>query len=244
MAVRPSFPSCFFVPFVVNCCFWVDTYSMQGKTLETLRWERVPTAPVVPAGTLHLWKIETPNADTPCSAALQDLLSPVERERMGRLRLALHRRRYLHAQAGLRKILASYLDCRPEKLVFLRGHVGKPYIEDTPLHFNLTTSADLALVGVSLDIPLGIDCEQVAAPEPERHERFYLAWTALEADVKADGRGLFRQPIDPAAAPPEVRHCIPESGFVAAVARAHLPAVAEWRAMVLASTGGAAEDTG
>jgi 4'-phosphopantetheinyl transferase len=240
---------------------------MQTKTLETLRWERVPNAPALQAGALHLWKIDARNADTPCSAELQDLLSPVERERMGRLQLALHRRRYLHAQAGLRKILASYLDCRPEKLVFLRGHVGKPYIEDTPLHFNLTTSADLALVGVSLDIPLGVDCEQVcpraevegvarrmfppevaehvmAAPEPERHERFYLAWTALEAVVKADGRGLFRQPIDPAAAPPEVRHCIPGPGVVAAVARARLPAVAEWRAMVLAPTGGEAEDRG
>jgi 4'-phosphopantetheinyl transferase len=65
------------------------------------------------------------------------------------------------------------------------------------------------------DAALGVDCEWIrpranlptiarrlfepatvaaleAAPESERLERFHIAWTALEADVKCDGRGLFR----------------------------------------------------
>ncbi len=151
------------------------------------------------------------------------------------------------------------MDRRPEELVFLRGGAGKPYLKDNPLHFNLTTSADLALLGVSLAEPVGVDCEQlrprvevdgvarrmfpaevaegvIAAPHAERLELFYRAWTALEADVKSDGRGLFRRQADPAVDAPRIDHCVPEPGFIAAVARVRLPPVEQWRALMLDGT--------
>jgi 4'-phosphopantetheinyl transferase len=69
-------------------------------------------------------------------------------------------------------------------------------------------------------------------PEPRRLEAFYRAWTALEADVKADGRGLFRPRAGPAI-PPQVMHCIPAPGHIAAVARAALPPLDTWVALEL-----------
>jgi 4'-phosphopantetheinyl transferase len=233
---------------------------MQGfAEIHTLEWDQVHRAPILRGGDLHLWKIATAGQGAPPADDLWCLLSDPEQERAARLRLTLHRERYLRAQGGLRKILASYLDRQPERLVFLRGSAGKPYLEDTPLHFNLTTSGDVALLGVSLQEPVGVDCEHmrprtelegvarrmfppavaelvIAAPYPERLGHFYLAWTALEADVKSDGRGLFGPKSEPAGDAPQIHHCIPEPGFVAAVARAQLPSVQQWRALMLEGT--------
>jgi 4'-phosphopantetheinyl transferase len=227
--------------------------------IHALEWDKVDRAPTLRPWDLHLWKIATARQDAPPADALWCLLSDAERERAARLRLALHRERYLRAQGGLRRILASYLDRQPETLVFLRGSAGKPYLEETPLHFNLTTSGDLALLGVSLQEPVGVDCEHVrprtelegvarrmfppavaelviAAPSPERLGHFYRAWTALEADVKSDGRGLFGRKCGPAGDAPQIQHCIPQPGFVAAVARVRLPSVQQWRALMLEGT--------
>jgi 4'-phosphopantetheinyl transferase len=118
------------------------------------------------------------------------------------------------------------------------------------VQFNLTTSDDLALAAISRDLPVGIDCEQLRsrpgldaiarrmfppeeakriaeAPEDERLLRFTLAWTALEAGVKADGRGLFRRRDHPPMPALRIVHCTPQEGFVAAVARAELPRIGE-----------------
>jgi 4'-phosphopantetheinyl transferase len=227
--------------------------------IPALRWDAVDRAPTLHPGDLHLWKIATAGQGRPPADDLWALLSDAERERAARLRLNLHRERYLRAQSGLRRILASYVGCAPDAIVFLRGGAGKPYLEDTPLHFNLTTSGDLALLGVSLQEPVGVDCEHVrprselegvarrmfppmvaerviAAPYPERLGHFYRAWTALEADVKSDGRGLFGRKNDPVGDLPQIDHCIPEPGFLAAVARVRLPSVQHWRALVLEGT--------
>lgn len=173
-----------------------------------------------------------------------------------------YRARYVRAQAGLRRVLSLYLDAPPRSIRFDHGLAGKPALppEHPPISFNLTTAGDLALVGISFGrgpgAELGVDCERIrprrdlaaiaermfeaevaralrAARESERLARFYLAWTALEADAKADGRGLFRS-REPGARPPTVAHCIPEAGYVAAVARQALPLVAHWCAYDLA----------
>lgn len=231
--------------------------SMLQLPLQTLTWAPVRSAPALAGADLHLWKIPTGCGGAPVGD-LWALLSKAERERAGRLRLTAHRERYLRAQGGLRRILASYLDLSPDVIVFQRSGHGKPYLAGAPppFHFNLTTSHGLALVGVSLRLPLGVDCEHLrtcsemsgiarrmfaqevadqvmAAAEPERRERFYRAWTALEAAVKADGLGLFRRNgIAPA---PEFRidHCVPHAGYIAAVARVDLPPVSRWHTLVM-----------
>ena len=68
-----------------------------------------------------------------------------------------------------------------------------------------------------------------ASPEDARLAAFYRAWTALEADAKCDGRGLFR-PRAADALHPHIRHCTPETGYIAALASPRLPQPSDWRA--------------
>ena len=153
--------------------------------------------------------------------------------------------------------MSGYLKLEPQAILFEYSDAGKPHLEgaSSGLDFNLTTSGALALVALSLEGPVGIDCEQVrdctnviaiarrmftrkaasriakAAPE-NRMEQFFVAWTALEAKVKADGRGLFGGG-EPAVL--QVRHCAPEPGFIAAVARGRLPPAEEWATLELST---------
>jgi 4'-phosphopantetheinyl transferase len=118
------------------------------------------------------------------------------------------------------------------------------------LEFNLTGSHDLALVAIAVGHPVGVDCELIrpcsellgiarrmfppdiadgvaCTPEAARLAAFYAAWTDLEARVKADGRGLFG-PRDPDALPLTAAHCVPQAGYLAAVARHGLPPTNAW----------------
>lgn len=203
---------------------------------------------------LHLWRIDTGEGGMDLEMA-RTLLSEVQRARVEALRHETHRARYIRALAGLNRILAAYLDRAPTQIRIQRAPTGKPYLNgaDRWLSFSFSHSGDLALVGLSAgpDAALGVDCEWIrprtnpmtiarrlfepatvaaleAVPESERLERFHIAWTALEADVKCDGRGLFR-PRPPGTAAPEIAHVVPAPGYIAAVARARLPPVETWR---------------
>jgi 4'-phosphopantetheinyl transferase len=227
---------------------------------ETPVWLPQATAPPLAEGDLHLWRIPigTPNmAQGPGLEPYRELLGEDQRARALRITRMAGQARYVQAQAGLRRILGLYLGTQPQSLSFRYGPFGKPFLGPAPsgFEFNLTTADDWALVGVSLGSPLGVDCERVrprrgleaiarrmfspehaaaiaALPKPAGLVVFYRAWTALEADAKADGRGLFR-PRPAGACPPEVRHFVPAQGYMAAVARAEVPPLGNWRTLQL-----------
>jgi len=185
------------------------------------------------------------------ASPLWALLSAREQGRASRIRLARQRSAYLRVHAGLRLILAGYLGQAPERIRFEQGPQGKPSLPGA-LEFNLTTSGDLALVALRWRWPLGIDCERTLAnrdhlaiarrlfaPAEVEHLRrardedrpslFTRYWTALEARVKLDGRGLF-QPPPAAAIPSEVIHFTPQAGYLAAIASPQPPPLASWSA--------------
>jgi 4'-phosphopantetheinyl transferase len=219
-----------------------------------LSWEPARRLRPLKPGALHLWKI-TCGGGGPPLARLWPLLSPREDARARRLRQESHRERYVRAHGGLRLILSRYLDQAPRDLVFSYGANGKPHL-GCGLEFNLTTSADLALVAVCLEQPVGVDCELVRprvnplalarrmfdetearrvadAPPGRRLDVFTRSWTALEASVKADGRGLFRSRVEPPMPALAIGHCVPEPGYLAAVAREGLPPAADWHNVLL-----------
>ncbi len=218
---------------------------------DALHWQPAAAAPALPPGGLHLWQVRADDQGENLDSCL-GLLGDRQQRRVRGMTHAGYRERYIRAHAGLRRILGLYLGCPPQALEFIHGPAGKPAVVqgDGWFEFNLTTTADLALVAISGGTEVGIDCEwvlprrdldavarrmfapdQVRAlmetPETGRLAYFYRAWTALEADAKADGRGLFR-PRAPGARPPQVRHCIPAPGHIAAVARAELPPLDQW----------------
>jgi hypothetical protein len=119
------------------------------------------------------------------------------------------------ARLALRQILARCLGGDPDGAELRAGEHGKPMLAERPprLRFNLSHSADLALVAVSAECEVGVDVERerggrdfvrlagrgldpqthaavrAAAPE-DRAATFYAAWVRREAVAKCAGAGL------------------------------------------------------
>lgn len=139
-------------------------------------------------------------------------LSKDERQRADRYPILDHRRRYAITHGALRVVLSCYLGVDPASLQFAYGPRGKPTLLGDGPHFNLSHSAQLAMIAVAKQ-PIGVDCEKLrhlerlldigkrqfsaseyealrALPEPARLLAFYRCWTRKEAYVKALGLGL------------------------------------------------------
>ena len=160
--------------------------------------------------------------------ALRRWLSSDERQRAARFRFPRDRDRFVAARGQLREILARYLRTTPDALDFAYGPQGKPRLAGhDALRFNLSHSADQALLGVArgqdvgIDlerIAPGVDCERLAVhffsaaeaaalmamPVAARPRAFFAGWTRKEAFIKALGGGLavpladFDVSLDPA----------------------------------------------
>jgi 4'-phosphopantetheinyl transferase len=185
--------------------------------MHDVAWRQPPTPPLG-AGEVHVWRVALDVEADP----LWTLLSADERQRAERFHRDEHRRRFVAAHAALRLILGTYLDATPEMLAFELGEHGKPSLRRAPdqdgarLEFNLSHSADLALVAVTRDHPVGVDVERWSEVEHlelaerffSRAERdalralasvaeqldagFFAAWTRKEAYLKATGHGISR----------------------------------------------------
>ena len=127
-----------------------------------------------------------------------------------------HQLRFVAARYGLRHVLAAYLNCWPASVRFDYSQRGKPILgsnHQSDIRFNLSHSADMAVVVVALGRDVGVDVEKVvnkanlqqlgdyafnedekklhAALSPARRRRgFYRLWTAKEAGLKMFGVGL------------------------------------------------------
>ena len=125
------------------------------------------------------------------------------------------------SNAFLRHVLSQYTNTRPEALQISRTDRGKPYLEESPIKFNLSHADGLVGVAVSAS-DVGIDLEmqsrrlrnhgnevklarryfseaETASIEREtdseaRRSLFIRLWTLKEAYVKAVGRGIGAPP--------------------------------------------------
>ncbi|WP_159949166.1 4'-phosphopantetheinyl transferase superfamily protein [Rhizobium sp. 18065] len=157
------------------------------------------------------WSLDTTASDDALSGTG---LSQDELERAQRFVKPRDARRYMAGRAGLRSILGDYLGIAPKDVRFSYTEFGKPHLDTTgecPLEFNLSHSADQALLAVSRNFALGVDIEEIkpiaedvaghffsaaecaelrAYPPVEQMPAFYRCWTRKEAFVKAHGAGL------------------------------------------------------
>ena len=145
-------------------------------------------------------------------------LSTEEHARAGRFVFDRDRRRFLASHAGLRHVLAQAVGMRPEMLNFCVGPHGKPRLTGAgaALNFNMSHSADRALIGLATDPTLGelgVDLEvdhavddvwllaraqftpaevsELRAVAPAWvHRHFLIGWTRKEACLKAVGSGF------------------------------------------------------
>jgi 4'-phosphopantetheinyl transferase len=144
-------------------------------------------------------------------------LSPDEREQASRFRFSRDRQSFAATRSALRQILGTILEVAPHRVEFGRHPGGKPRLLGQPAHagvrFNVSHSADRALIAVAWDREVGVDLEPVR-PCPEalalaqRHfapaelrqlllaeasdvtRTFLRLWTRKEAVLKAAGTGL------------------------------------------------------
>lgn len=166
-------------------------------------------------GELGLWLVNLDQGPAEVSQA-RSLLSAPERAHADRFAFEADRRRFAVGRAALRTLLGFVLDVWPETVQIAAGPRGKPALAwpAADLHFNLSNSGDLALIGLTRCAPLGVDIElrralgevrslarSVFSPEEQRaleplegeawQAAFYQLWTRKEAYLKAIGEGLY-----------------------------------------------------
>jgi len=144
-------------------------------------------------------------------------LASNERAQAGKFRLDNPRRRYVIARGTLRKLLGTYLNSHLTEIELTIDGNQKPLLakqpEATALHFNVSHSGDLAVIGFALGCEVGIDVEQLrdvghleqiarrffhpaetsavlSIPESARNLAFLRCWTGKEAILKALGTGI------------------------------------------------------
>jgi 4'-phosphopantetheinyl transferase len=165
------------------------------------------------ARTIALWQMDLMAEP---SASESSCLSEVEWQRAHRFVFERDRRRFIAAHTALRQILGEHLSLAPAEIAFEEGPHGKPSLISQgrkTCHFNLSHSADVAWLGISHDLELGVDVEVPrpvsdaialaerhytmaeqavvkAAPETQRLSSFFVCWTRKEACLKAIGSGL------------------------------------------------------
>lgn len=151
--------------------------------------------------------------------ALQDSLSALEIERAALFSTKELSSRYTYARGVLRTVLSRYVGVAPEHVSFEYSSLGKPYINNRSLHFNLSHSGDLVFLVVSEEFELGADVEEIrCVPEgtsianrwftkqeaewicsfdykAHNSAAFLRCWVIREAFVKAVGFGLML-PLD------------------------------------------------
>lgn len=161
-------------------------------------------------GELCVWRAQLDLDEWPSA----DCLPLEERERAARVLHPLARRRWVAARWALRSVLSCYLDEDPAEIELRLGRHGKPMLAPSPLplHFNLSHSADRALVAISGEREVGVDIERIGA----RPSAFYAAWTRREAIAKCFGTGL-AAPL-PEGVAPAVFALDAGPGFAAALA--------------------------
>ena len=175
--------------------------------------------------------------------SLAATLSPDERKRIARLRFERDRHRFIVARGVLRELLGRYLGILPSQVRFAYNAFGKPELSPefgSSLRFNLSHSADLALIGITTDTRIGVDLEYIrpqpeyleiarsffsatevdelnGLPSPLQTEAFLNCWTRKEAYVKARGMGLAIPATDRAEAW-SIYNLQPAPGYVGALA--------------------------
>jgi 4'-phosphopantetheinyl transferase len=175
-----------------------------------------PPVPELASTEIHIWEFPLITSDSERDA-YATLLSEDERIRASRFHFERDARRFTVARASVRSILGGYVGAAGRDLRFDYSHYGKPSLAGVTedIRFNVSHSADLAMLAVVRGREVGVDVETIrvevetdrlaeryfslrereslrAIPNPDRVSAFFRCWTCKEAFLKAQGLGLSR----------------------------------------------------
>lgn len=183
--------------------------------VEALLGDSCADVPILGAHAVHLWAwpLLAGNALVRLAHAV---LNAEEQARAARFLQPVHRDRFALGHGVMRHLLGRYQGLPPGAIEFTRTVGGKPQLAAgagaAPLHFNLTHSADRAVLAIARQ-PVGVDLEHArprldalgmaaryffgaeheairTAEASERGVVFLRYWVAKEAVLKAQGVGL------------------------------------------------------
>ena len=169
----------------------------------------------VPTERVDVWRVMLDEPTATDSDA--SVLSPDEIARAGRFQFEKDRIHFTRCRSALRQLLAGYLAIPAAEVRFEYLTSGKPQLaaEQNPrtLQFNVSHSANMALIAVGREHRLGVDIEKIRyevdttslaerffslrergglqrLPDHLRVPGFFACWTRKEAFLKATGEGL------------------------------------------------------
>lgn len=176
-------------------------------------WLNPPDNLILSEGEAHIWR-----ADLELNACFKSsflkLLSPDEKNRAQKFRFDNDSQNFIAARGILRSLVGKYLEINPAEISFQYNEFGKPGIaNNTPLHFNISHSQNMALFAFTNNFDVGVDVEFVnpnievkdiaknffskneiikllSLPEEQQALGFFNCWTRKEAFIKAVGEGL------------------------------------------------------
>lgn len=179
-------------------------------------WRSPPASLTLQPADVHVWRFELDFPD-PVIDSHFAILSHDERERANRFVFKKDRTQFITVRAAVRRTLGRYLQADPANLQFVYALRGKPSLRPQDngleLKFNVSHSASIALLALSLSRDVGVDVERIrddfpglsiahqffstaeyaalSRVEPALvHEAFFNCWTRKEAFIKAIGDGL------------------------------------------------------
>jgi 4'-phosphopantetheinyl transferase len=178
-------------------------------------WSQAHSTPAFPTGRVDVWRVRL---DEPAPVPVEaSALSPDEIARAARFHFENDRTHFTQCRSALRALLAGYLAIPATEIRFEYLTSGKPQLvaEQNPqaLQFNVSHSANMALIAVGSEHRLGVDIEKIrgdvdiealaeqffslreraglqALPDRLRVPGFFACWTRKEAFLKATGDGL------------------------------------------------------
>lgn len=129
--------------------------------------------------------------------------------RFDKIKNTAMKERYFVCRCVLKQIISAYTHQRTSDVKIGYNSFGKPFVQDSRIHFNLSHSGDHLVIGVS-DEELGVDVETIRPINldvaksfctenelsyihhaEDRYDRFFRVWTLKEAYVKKIGKGLY-----------------------------------------------------
>src|SRR5208282_3186571 len=178
-------------------------------------WSQGPSTPTFPTSRADVWRVRL---DEPASTGFEaSVLSADEIARAGRFHFDKDRIHFTRCRSALRGLLSGYLAIPAIDIRFEYLTSGKPQLEahQNPwaLQFNVSHSANMALIAVGSEHRLGVDIEKIRddvdtnslaerffslreraelreLPDHLRVQGFFACWTRKEAFLKATGDGL------------------------------------------------------
>ncbi len=215
-----------------------------GFQEKSVGWSCSPEIPTLPENAVHIWWGSLTFSPEQIFTFRQ-MLSQSEVERADRYRFEVDRDRFVARYGILRTLLGRYLNTQPGQVQLTAGSYGKPQLASEsaclPVEFNMSSSNSMALFGICLRLPLGVDIERIddgfdfqdivssyfseadqeklqSTPVVVRRNAFFRFWVRHEAYLKGLGQGfshsaqfLFQPLFEPAAEKTEESAPIPIS---------------------------------